>query len=66
MTHTNEATINLDWHPRSKEGIRHFDDNSYLIGHNVLASYTIGFRSISQHFAAFRSISQHFAAFTST
>ena len=55
MTHTNEATINLDWHPRSKEEIRHFDDKGYRIVRNVLNTDTIGFRSISQHFAAFTS-----------
>ena len=42
MTHTDETTINLDWHPLSDDDIRHFDDNGYLIVRNVLDSDTIG------------------------
>ena len=42
MAHTNETSINLDWHPLSEEDIRHFDDNGYLIVRNVLDSDTIG------------------------
>ena len=41
MTHTNEAAIDLDWHPLSDEEIRHFDDTGYLIVRNVLDSDTI-------------------------
>ena len=45
MAHTNEATIDLNWHPLSKEEIRHFDTHGYLIVRNVLDSDTIDFRS---------------------
>ena len=41
MTHTNEASIDMDWYPLSDEDIRHFDDNGYLIVRNVLDSDTI-------------------------
>ena len=38
MPHTNEASINLNWHPLSDEDIRQFDDKGYLIVRNVLDS----------------------------
>ena len=41
MLHTNEASIDLDWHPLSDEDIRQFDDKGYLIVRNVLDSDTI-------------------------
>ena len=46
MTDINKSLIDLNWHPLSKEEIRHFDDHGYLIVRNVLDSDTIGFRSI--------------------
>ena len=41
MAHTNEAAIDIDWHPLSDEEIRHFDDTGYLIVRNVLDSDTL-------------------------
>lgn len=41
MPHTNETSIDLDWHPLSDEEIRHFDNKGYLIVRNVLDSDTI-------------------------
>ena len=41
MPHTNETSIDLNWHPLSDEDIRHFDDTGYLIVRNVLDSDTI-------------------------
>ena len=41
MPHTNEAPIDLDWHPLSDEDIRQFDDKGYLIVRNVLDADTI-------------------------
>ena len=41
MANTNVALTDLDWHPLSKEEIRHFDDKGYLIIRNVLDSETV-------------------------
>ena len=41
MAYTNEAAIDIDWHPLSDEDIRHFDNTGYLIVRNVLDSDTI-------------------------